>query len=418
MTEYYLCIDLKSFYASVECAERNLDPFQVNLVVADQSRGNGAITLAATPAIKKLGVKSRGRIYEIPQHIEYITAMPRMALYMEYAAKIYSICLKYIAHDDIHVYSIDESFLDITSYLKLYQMSPQEIACMIMQDIYDETRITATCGIGTNLYLAKIALDITAKHSPDNIGFLNEQLYQETLWHHQPLTDFWMIGQGTKRRLQAFGIKDMYDIAHAPEKLLYQIFGINACYLIDHAWGQEPVKMADIKAYKPKSNSISNSQILFEDYNWQDACLVMKEMVESNIYRLIEHHLVTNHISLYIGYSKNVIKPSRGSCHIGVTTNSNTILLNEFKQLYQRIINPDYPVRQIAVAFHSVKDEIYEQYDLFTDDKAIAKEKRLQEALLKIKKKYGKNAVLKGMNYLDKATAKKRNTLIGGHNAQ
>lgn len=335
----------------MECAERNLDPFQVNLVVADQSRGNGAITLAATPAIKKLGVKSRGRIYEIPQHIEYITAMPRMALYMEYAAKIYSICLKYIAHDDIHVYSIDESFLDITSYLKLYQMSPQETACMIMQDIYDETRITATCGIGTNLYLAKIALDITAKHSPDNIGFLNEQLYQETLWHHQPLTDFWMIGQGTKRRLQAFGIKDMYDIAHAPEKLLYQIFGINACYLIDHAWSQEPVKMADIKAYKPKSNSISNSQILFEDYNWQDACLVMKEMVESNIYRLIEHHLVTNHISLYIGYSKNVIKPSRGSCHIGVTTNSNTILLNEFKQLYQRIINPDYPVRQIAVAF-------------------------------------------------------------------
>lgn len=418
MSSYYLCIDLKSFYASVECAERNLDPFQVNLVVADQSRGKGAITLAATPAIKKLGVKSRGRIYEIPDHIEYMAATPRMALYMEYAARIYKICLKYISCDDIHVYSIDESFLDVTSYLSLYQMSPQEIARMIMKAIYDETHITATCGIGTNLYLAKVALDITAKHACDNIGFLNEHLYQKTLWHHLPLTDFWMIGQGTKQRLKSYGIKDMYDIAHAPEKLLYKIFGVNARYLIDHAWGKESVKIADIKAYRPKSNSISNSQILFEDYNCQDAYLVMKEMVESNIYRLTEHHLVTNHISLYIGYSKNIIKPARGSCRINVTTNSCTILLDEFKRLYRKIINPDYPIRQIAIAFGNVKDEIYEQYDLFTDYNAIAKEKKLQEALLDIKKKYGKNAVLKGMNYLDKATAKKRNTLIGGHNAQ
>lgn len=418
MTKYYLCIDLKSFYASVECVERNLDPFQVDLVVADPTRGNGAITLAATPAIKKKGVKSRGRIYEIPKNINYIIATPRMSLYMEYAAKIYKICLKYISCDDIHVYSIDESFFDITSYLTLYQTNPQDLAAMIMKAIYEETGITATCGIGTNLYLAKIALDITAKHSDQNMGFLDEQLYQKTLWHHQPLTDFWMVGPGTTRRLKSIGIVDMYGVAHASQKLLYKIFGINALYLIDHAWGKEPVEIADIKAYKPKSNSISNSQILFEDYNFHDAYLIMKEMVESNIFRLTEHHLVTNQISLYIGYSKNIIKPSRGSCKIGVTTNSYKILLKEFKLLYQKIINPDYPIRQIAIAFGNVKDEAYEQYDLFTNYEAIEKEKKLQMAIVTIKHKYGKNAVLKGMNYLDKATARKRNTLIGGHNAK
>lgn len=418
MTKYYLCIDLKSFYASVECVERNLDPFQVDLVVADPTRGNGAITLAATPAIKKKGVKSRGRIYEIPKNINYIIATPRMSLYMDYASKIYKICLKYISSDDIHVYSIDESFLDITSYLTLYQTNPQDLATMIMKAIYDETGITATCGIGTNLYLAKIALDITAKHSDQNMGFLDEKLYQKTLWHHQPLTDFWMVGPGTTRRLKSIGITDMYGVAHAPQKLLYKIFGINALYLIDHAWGKEPVEIADIKAYKPKSNSISNSQILFEDYNCHDAYLIMKEMVESNIFRLTEHHLVTNQISLYIGYSKNIIKPSRGSCKIGVTTNSYKILLKEFKLLYQKIINPDYPIRQIAIAFANVKDEAYEQYDLFTNYEAIEKEKKLQMAIVTIKHKYGKNAILKGMNYLDKATARKRNTLIGGHNAK
>lgn len=417
MSNIYLCIDLKSFYASVECVERGLDPFKINLVVADPTRGNGAITLAATPAIKKHSVKSRGRIYEIPKDIEYITASPRMSLYMKYSAKIYSIFLKYISKDDIHVYSIDESFLDITSYTSMYQMNPKQIAQMILNDIFNETGITATVGIGTNLYLAKIALDITAKHAKDNMGYLDEDLYKQLLWHHKPLTDFWMIGPGTAKRLAMLGIDDMYGIAHYPEKILYKLFGINAEYLIDHSKGIEPVRISDIKAYKPKANSISNSQILFEDYNYKDAFLIMKEMVESNVLTLTEKHLVTNHISLYIGYSKNVIKASHGSCKISVTTNSYKRLLEEFVRLYKRIVNPNYPIRQIGISFGNVVDEVYEQYDLFTDIEELEKEKRVQAALVEIRLKYGKNAVLKGMNLEEKATQRKRNTLVGGHNA-
>lgn len=417
MSKIYLCIDLKSFYASVECVERDLDPFKINLVVADPTRGGGAITLAATPAIKRLGVPSRGRIFEIPKNIEYIIAPPRMKLYMEYSAKIYKIFLKYISSNDIHVYSIDESFLDITPYLSLYCMNPKQIAKMIIDDIYNTTGITATCGIGTNLFLAKIALDITAKHSKDNMGYLDEDLYKQLLWHHTPLTDFWMVGPGTSNRLAMLGINDMYGIAHYPEKILYKLFGVNAEYLIDHAWGREPVEISDIKAYKPKANSISNSQILFEDYNYKDAYLIMKEMVETNVLSLTEKHLVTNHISLFIGYSKNVIKPSRESCKITVTTNSYRLLLEEFKRLYKRVVNPNYPIRQIAISFGNVINEAYEQYDLFTDIEDIEKEKRVQEALVEIKAKFGKNSVLKGMNYLEKATARKRNGLVGGHNA-
>ena len=340
-----------------------------------------------------------------------------MKLYMEYSAKIYKIFLKYISSNDIHVYSIDESFLDITPYLSLYCMNPKQIAKMIIDDIYNTTGITATCGIGTNLFLAKIALDITAKHSKDNMGYLNEDLYKQLLWHHTPLTDFWMVGPGTSNRLAMLGINDMYGIAHYPEKILYKLFGVNAEYLIDHAWGREPVEISDIKAYKPKANSISNSQILFEDYNYKDAYLIMKEMVETNVLSLTEKHLVTNHISLFIGYSKNVISPSRGSCKITVTTNSYRLLLEEFKRLYKRVVNPNYPIRQIAISFGNVINEAYEQYDLFTDIEDIEKEKRVQEALVEIKAKFGKNSVLKGMNYLEKATARKRNGLVGGHNA-
>lgn len=413
----YLCIDLKSFYASVECAERGLDPFKINLVVADPTRGGGAITLAATPAIKKLGVPSRGRIYEIPKDIEYIIATPRMTLYMQYSAKIYSIFLKYISSDDIHVYSIDESFLDITSYLSLYHMTPKELAKTILDDIYDETGITATVGIGTNLFLTKVALDITAKHSKDNMGYLDEDLFKQLLWHHKPITDIWMIGQGTANRLYKLGITDLYGVAHCPEDKLYKIFGVNAEYLIDHSWGREPVEIADIKSYKPSSQSISNSQILFEDYNYKDAYLVMKEMVDLNALTLIEKHLVTNHIALYISYSKNIIKPSRGSMKISNTTNSRKILMEEFEFLFKKIVVPDFPIRQIAISFGNVKNEMYEQLDLFADHEDIEKEKRIQEAIITIQNKYGKNAVLKGMNYQEKATARKRNTLVGGHNA-
>ena len=418
MDRIYLCIDLKSFYASVECAERGLDPFDINLVVADPSRGGGAITLAATPAIKKLGVPSRGRIFEIPKDIEYIIAPPRMSLYMEYSAKIYSIMLKYISPDDIHVYSCDEAFLDVTTYISLYKKSAKQIAQMILNDILEETNITATVGIGTNLYLAKIALDITAKHSPDNMGFLDEGIYKQKLWHHQPLTDFWQIGPGTAMRLEMLGITDMYGIAHYNGNVLYKIFGVNAEYLIDHSWGRESCTIADIKAYKPKSNSISNSQILFEDYKTQDAFLVMKEMVDVNVLQLTENHLVTNHISLYIGYSKNVIKPSRGSRKIGITTNSCKLLMEEFVLLFKKIIVKDYPIRQIGISFGNLQDEYYEQYNLFTDLEDIQRERQLQQAIVSIQNKYGKNAVLKGMNYYDKATQRKRNTLIGGHNAK
>lgn len=247
MDKYYLCIDLKSFYASVECVERGLDPFKVNLVVADPTRGPGAITLAATPAIKKLGIKSRGRIFEIPKHIKYEIAMPRMKLYMEYAARIHEIFLKYISSEDIHVYSIDESFLDISSYLNLYKMNPKQIALMIIQDIFKETGITATAGIGTNLFLSKIALDIMAKHAEDYIAYLDEDIFKQTLWYHTPLTDFWMIGPGTVKRLNALGIQNLYGVAHYPEKDLYKTFGVNAEYLIDHSWGKEPTTIADIK---------------------------------------------------------------------------------------------------------------------------------------------------------------------------
>lgn len=413
----YMCIDLKTFYASVECVERGLDPFKTNLVVADPSRGKGAICLAISPALKALGIKNRCRLFEIPNDVEYITAMPRMKLYMEYSANIYSIYLKYISPNDIHVYSIDEAFLDITKYLTLYGFSIKDFCKMVLDDIYNTYGITATVGIGTNLYLAKVALDITAKHVKSNIGILNEKTYQKTLWHHKPLTDFWHVGKGIERRLNNLGIYDMYDLAHFNEDILYREFGANAEYIIDHAWGREPTTIADIKRYKPKGNSISTSQILHEDYNYDDALLAMKEMVELKVLDLNEQHLVSNHISLYIGYSKSIINSTGGSRKISTCTNSYKILLDEFVRLYKETTNKDYPIRRIGISF-GVVDEIYESYDLFTDYESLEKEKRLQASLIEIKNKFGKNAILKGMNVYEKSTTQKRNKLIGGHNAE
>ena len=280
MQKYYLCIDLKTFYASVECVERGLNPFNTNLVVADTTRGKGTICLAVSPKMKMLGIKNRCRIYEIPSNIKFIVAMPRMKKYIEYSANIYAIYLKYFAKEDIHVYSIDEAFMDVTNYLKLYKKTPLELAKTIIKDIYNTYGITATAGIGTNLYLAKIALDITAKHSVTNIGYLDEEKYKKELWHHKPLNDFWQIGNGMEKRLNKLKIFDMYDIAHTDQRKLYKEFGINAEYLIDHSWGRETCTIADIKAYKPKTSSISNSQVLFEDYSFEKAKLVLKEMVE------------------------------------------------------------------------------------------------------------------------------------------
>ncbi len=276
----YFCIDLKTFYASVECVERGLDPFQTNLVVADPSRGRGAICLAISPRMKMLGVKNRCRIYEIPPNIKYIIAVPRMKKYIEYSANVYGIYLKYFSKDDIHVYSVDEAFMDVTNYLAMYKKTPVELAKMVIKDIFNTFGITATAGIGTNLYLTKIALDISAKHSVENIGYLDETLYKKTLWNHRPLSDFWQIGRGIERRLNKMGIYDMQGVAACDERKLYKEFGINAKYLIDHAWGKESCTIQDIKAYKPKSNSISNNQILFEDYPFEKARLVLKEMVE------------------------------------------------------------------------------------------------------------------------------------------
>ena len=333
------------------------------------------------------------------------------------SAEIVSIFLDFVGLDDVYTYSIDESFLDISSYLNLYKMNPKQIALMIIQDIFKETGITATAGIGTNLFLSKIALDIMAKHAEDYIAYLDEDIFKQTLWYHTPLTDFWMIGPGTVKRLNALGIQNLYGVAHYPEKDLYKTFGVNAEYLIDHSWGKEPTTIADIKNYVPQANSISNSQILFEDYSYDDAYLVMKEMVDINVLTLIERHLVTNHISLFIGYSKDIIPPSRVSRQITNTTNSCRVLLDEFKRLYKIGVNPNYPIRHIAISFGNVKNELYEQFDLFTDPEDIEKEKRIQQTILSIHHKYGKNSVLKGMNYLKRATAKKRNTLVGGHNA-
>ncbi|CUQ83340.1 DNA repair protein [[Clostridium] innocuum] len=418
MMKAYLCIDLKTFFASVECVERKLDPFAVNLVVADPSRGKGALCLAVSPKMKEQGVHNRCRIFEIPDNISYITAMPRMNLYMQYSADIYGIYLKYISREDIHVYSIDEAFLDVSEYLQMYSVSAKELARMILQDIYTTTGITATVGIGTNLYLAKIALDITAKHAKDNMGILDEQLYRETLWHHKPVSDFWQVGRGISKRLEKYSVADMYDIAHMDERILYQEFGVNAEYLIDHAWGREPTTIKEIKAYKSKSNSLSNSQILFEDYNYEEALLVLKEMVELNVQNLVESHRVTDHIGLYIGYSARNVKATGGSRKLSNVTNSYAYLRNAFIELYRETVNRQELVHMLSISFGNVVDEMYETYDLFTDFNALEKEKKLQLTLLNIKHKFGKNAVIKGMNLLNKATAISRNKLVGGHNAE
>ena len=309
----YMCIDLKTFFASVECVERNLDPFSTNLVVADESRGDGSICLAVSPKMKMLGVKNRCRLFEIPKNIDYIIAKPRMNKYIEYAANIYAIYLKYIDKEDIHVYSIDEAFLDVSSYLKLYKMDSLSLAQMILKDIFDSYKLTATCGIGTNLYLAKIALDILSKHSVTNIAFLDEQKYIKELWYHRPLTDFWQIGKGIEKRLNKLNIYDMHDIANSNFKKLYKEFGVNAELLIDHSMGKESCTMEDIKKYTSKSKSISSSQILFEDYDFFSARLILKEMVEQKSLELINHDLVASSIQLYIGYSKDVIKSTGGS---------------------------------------------------------------------------------------------------------
>ena len=417
MQRYYLCIDLKTFYASVECVERGLDPFNTNLVVADESRGKGTICLEVSPKMKMLGVKNRCRLFEISPTIKYMIAMPRMKKYIEYSANIYAIYLKYFAKEDIHVYSIDEAFMDATNYLKLYQMNPVELAKTIIKDIYKNYGITATAGIGTNMYLAKIALDITAKHSATNIGYLDEEKYKKELWHHKPLSDFWQIGKGIERRLNKMRVFTMYDVAHIDQKRLYKEFGVNAEYLIDHSWGKESCTIADIKKYKPKTNSITNSQVLFEDYSFEKARLVLKEMVELGSLRLIENNLVTNTVGLYIGYSKDIIKATSESKKLENYTNVYSELLKAFLEIYDNNINRGVAIRRIGVNFANVIETENVQLSLFADQEKIDKERKLELTISGIKNKMGKNTILRGMNLEEGATTLVRNKLIGGHNS-
>ena len=416
MQKTYLCIDLKTFYASVECVERGLDPFNTNLVVADKTRGKGTICLAVSPKMKMLGVKNRCRIFEIPPTINYIVAMPRMRKYIEYSANIYAIYLKYFAKEDIHVYSIDEAFMDATKYLKLYKTNPIELAKTIIKDVFKTYGITATAGVGTNMYLAKIALDITAKHNPNNIGYLDEEKYKKELWQHKPLSDFWQIGKGIERRLNKMRIFTMYDVAHAEPKKLYKEFGVNAEYLIDHSWGKESCTISDIKKYKPKTNSISNSQVLFEDYSFIKARLVLKEMVELGSLRLIENNLVTDTVGLYIGYSKDAIKSTGGTKKIINYTNVYSELLKAFLEIYDKTTNRNVAIRRIGINFANVIETENVQLSLFTDQEKIDKERKLELAMCSIKNKMGKNTIIRGMNLEEGATTMVRNKLIGGHN--
>ena len=412
----YLCIDLKSFYASVECVERGLDPMTTNLVVADPDRSQNTICLAITPAMKKLGIKNRCRVREIPPKVKYITAPPRMQFYIDYAAEIYGIYLKYISKDDIHVYSIDEAFLDVTNYLSLYNLTAKELGQKIMQDVLDKTGIRATCGIGTNLYLTKIALDITAKHSPDFIGYLDENLFKEQLWDHKPLTDFWRIGVGTQARLEKYGIHTMRDIANANEDKLYRIFGIDAELLIDHAWGRETCTMADIKSYKSSAKSLSSGQVLMRDYNFEEGKLIVKEMIDLLSLDLVSQNLVTKSVSLNIGYSiSNEMPPARGSVSLETAVNSDKVLRDELVKLYDRIVDRYTPIRRVNISCNNVSKEEYVQFSFFDDVEALEKERKIQLVVVELKKKYGKDAVLKGMNFSDAATTIERNHQIGGH---
>ena len=415
-TNQYICIDLKSFYASVECVERGLDPFKVNLIVADPTRTKKTICLAASPAIKALGVPNRCRVFQIPKDIQYIMAPPRMRLYIHYSARVYAIYLKYFAPEDIHVYSVDEAFMDVTHYLSLYKKTVRDLAVSILKDIKDTLGLTATCGIGTNLYLAKIALDITAKHADDFIGELTEETYKEQLWDHQPLTDFWMVGRGTVSRLARVGIFTMRDIAMADEALLFRLFGVNAEILMDHAWGIEPVTMADIKKYRAKSRSISSGQVLARDYNYKDCRLIVKEMCDLLCLELVKQHKITDHIALSLGFSFNLDRrPLSVSEKLTVTTSSNRILTEAMMGLFDRIADPALYYRRVNLSFDNLKDEEMEQMDLFTDPQVMAKDRKLQQAALDIKERYGKNALLKGMNLEDAGTTIERNSQVGGH---
>ncbi len=413
MDKIYLCIDLRTFYASVECVERNLNPYDTDLVVADLDRGSGAICLAISPKMKKRGIKNRCRIWEIPKNINPIIVRPRMRKYIEYSAKIYGIYLKYVSKDDIHPYSIDEVFIDITSYLKLYKMTMVEFAKMLMKDIYFSFGIASSAGIGTNLYLAKVALDIIAKNNKSHIGFLNEELYKKCLWHYKPLTDFWNIGKSINDRLHILNLNDMCDIANCDEKILYKEFGINAKYLIDHSFGIEPCTISDIKKYKPKSHTISNSQVLKRNYSFLEAKVILVEMIDDLVLELIKKNLVTDKIIISIGYSnykdsvfKIVLKFYNQTCSY------REILVKVLKE-YDYQVNIDKMIRKISIVFSNVTYKQYEQLSLFSlNNVGVEDDIKLEKTILEIKNKFGKNSILRAISYNSVGNQIKRNNML------
>lgn len=502
----YIAIDLKSFYASVECIERGLNPMTTNIVVADAERSEKTICLAVSPSLKSHGISGRPRLFQVVQRInainaerkckapggrftgssfddnviasspeysvDYIVAPPRMAKYMEVSTEIYKIYLKYIAPEDIHVYSIDEVFIDATDYLKTYNMSPRELAMIMIKDVLDTTGITATAGIGTNLYLCKVAMDIEAKHiEPDKDGVriaeLDEMSYRRKLWDHRPLTDFWRIGKGYAEKLEKIGLYTMGDIARCSlggpgeyfnEDMLYRMFGVNAELLIDHAWGWEPCRISDIKGYKPRNRSIGSGQVLHEPYTYEKAGIVVREMIDALSLDLVEKGLVTNQLVLTIGYDianlsnprlsaqyrgqvstdrygRSIPKHAHGTENLQRKTSSSQVLADAMMNLYRRITDKNLLIRRIAMSANRVTDEKcmeekpeFQQLDFFTDYKALQQqmeeeksrlqeERQMQETLLNIKKKFGKNAVLKGMSLQEGATARDKNNQIGGHKA-
>ena len=415
----YLCIDQTSFYATVECVARGLDPMTTNLVVADPTRSENTICLAVSPSMKALGVKNRCRIKDIPSYIKHIVAQPRMQLYIDCAAEIYGVFLKYIAPEDIHVYSIDESFLDVTPYLAMYKMTAKEIALMIIRDVKDTVGTICTCGIGTNLYLAKIALDIKAKHASDFVGILDEESYRAELWDHQPLTDFWQIAGGKSARLRNHGITTMRQIAMMDENYLYDWFGIDAELLIDHAWGRESTTIADIKAYRSKSKSLSSGQVLMRDYKCNEGEIIAKEMMDQLCLDMTAKKLATDSVSLYVGYSHTEgIPGTGGTAKLGIETNAASMLVPAIETLYRRIVDPRFVIRRVCISCNNVvKDQGVLQLNMFEDTTKQLKDKALQEAMLGIRAKYGKNSILRGMNYDPAATGRERNAQIGGHRA-
>lgn len=413
----HLCIDQKSFFATVECVARDLDPMTTDLVVADAERSENTICLAVSTHLKKRGVQNRCRLKDIPPHIKCLVAPPRMQLYIDCAAEIYGVFLKYLAPEDIYVYSIDEAFLDVTPYLKMYGLPTKELAQMIMKDVRDTVGTICTCGIGTNLYLAKIALDITAKHAEDFIGILDEESYRATLWDHTPITDFWRISTGTATRLRNHGITTMRQITMMEEDYLYKWFGIDTELLIDHAWGREPTTIADIKNYESKSKSLSSTQVLMRDYKANEAEIIAKEMADQLCLDMAAKKLVTESVTLYVGYSYTQVVPSAGgTAQFARLTNLATEIVPAIGALYRRIVNPAYVVRRIGLSCNNVvTDTGIVQLNMFEDTSKQLRDRALQEALLDIRAKYGKNSILNGMNYMEAATGRERNRQIGGH---